>query len=121
MLTQDQMIRLQDIGFSACHTGAVHEAGQIFDGLLKLRPDNAAVLIGKALSHIVVDEFPKAEEILRDQVLAKHPDDPEAESMLGLCCIMSGRHEEARALLGKVERQENPAGQLARDLLAGLG
>lgn len=121
MLTQNQMIRLQDIGFSACHSGAVSEARRIFDGLLKLRPDNAAALVGKALSHIVVDEFPEAEEILWNQVLAKHPDDPETEIMLGLCFILSGRHEKARSSLGKIERQQTPAGQLARDLLAGLG
>ena len=121
MLTQDQMIRLQDIGFSACHSGAVYEARRIFDGLLKLRPGNAAVLIGKALSHIVVDEFQEAEKILRDQVLAELPEDPEGRIMLGLCFILSGRHEEARALLEWVGHQRTPAGQLARDLLTGLG
>ena len=121
MLTQNQIVRLQDLGFSACHSGAVCEARKIFDGLLKLRPDNTAVRIGQALSHIVVDEFPMAEEILRDQVLATHPDDPEAEIMLGLCYILSGRHDEARVLLAKVEGQQTASGQLARDLLTGLG
>ncbi|MDR3175531.1 MAG: tetratricopeptide repeat protein [Desulfovibrio sp.] len=121
MLSQDQIIRLQDIGISACHSGAAHEARKIFDGLLKLRPDNAVALIGKALSHIVVNEFPAAEEILRNQVLAQRPGDPEAETMLGLCSVLSGRREEAQAILARIERQETPCGQLARDLLAELG
>lgn len=121
MLTQDQILRLQDIGVSACHTGAVHEARMIFDGLLALRPDNAAAHIGKALSHIVVDDFQTAEEALRDDFLAKHPDDPEASAVLGLCYILSGRPEEARAVLDKVAAGKDPSGQLARDLLAGLG
>lgn len=121
MLTQEQIVRLQDIGISACHAGAAYEARIIFDGLLKVRPDNAVALIGKALSHIVVDEFPAAEEILRTQVLAKHPDDPEATAMLGLCFVLSERSDEARVLLGEIATQENTSGQLARDLLAQLG
>ena len=120
MLTQDQIIRLQDIGLSACHSGAVHEARKIFDGLLIFRPDNTSALVGKALSHIVVDEFPAAEEILRTHVLAEHPDDAEAKAMLGLCCFLTGRHEEARIILDMVAAPETPTGELARVLLAGL-
>ena len=121
MLNQDQIIRLQDIGVTACHMGAVYEARKIFDGLLALRPDNASALIGKALSHIVVDEFQVAEEILRARVLENNPDDAEALTMLGLCYILGGHPEEARIVLGKVSGQNTPTGQSARDLLSGLG
>ena len=121
MLNQDQIIRLQDIGVSACHSGAVFEARKIFDGLLALRPDSATALIGKVLSHIVVDEFQLAEELLRTRVLENNPDDAEALAMLGLCYTLGGHPEEARIVLGKISGQETPTGQLARDLLSGLG
>ena len=121
MLTQDQITRLLDIGVSACHSGAVYEARKIFDGLLKQRPGSAPALTGKALSHIVVDDFQEAEEILQQQILAKDPDDAEAKAMLGLCFLLSNRLDEARSILGTITGQGNASGQLARDILAGLG
>lgn len=121
MLTEEQIIRLQDVGFAACHSGAVYEARKIFDGLLLLRPGNAPILIGLALSHIVVDDFEVAEHILRDQVLTKHPDDADAQIMLGLCYILCGRHDEARVILSKTVDHQSSYGQLTQDLLKGLG
>lgn len=121
MLTENQIIRLRDIGFAACHTGAVPQGRKIFDGLLVLRPGDTGALIGKALSHIVVGEFPAAEEILQTQVLAKLPDDPEGLTMLGLCYALNGKYDDARAVLGKVKDLKTESGQLARNLLAGLG
>ena len=120
MLTTDQITRLLDIGLCACHSGAVYEGRTIFDGILKFRPGNVAAFTGKALSHIVVDEFQAAEEILQKQVLTKNPEDAEAKAMLGLCFLLSGRLDESRAILGTIAAQKNASGQLARDLLAGL-
>lgn len=120
MLTQEQIIRLQDIGLAACHYGTVSEARKIFDGLLKLRPDNTTALVGRAMSHIVVNDFSAAEEILQKQVLSNHPDDAEAETLLGLCCVLNGNPDGARDLLRNGEARQTPSGQVARDLLAGL-
>ncbi len=121
MLTADQIVRLQDIGMAACHSGAVYEARQIFSGLLKLDPDNATARLGEALSHIVVGDFEVAEEMLSKQILGKDPENAEASAMLGLCYTLGGKFAEAREVLNKIEDSESPAGQLARDLLAGLG
>ncbi|MDL2275689.1 tetratricopeptide repeat protein [Desulfosarcina sp. OttesenSCG-928-G10] len=121
MLTPEQLIRLQDIGVTACHYGMAPEARKIFDGLLKLRPDNTTALVGTAMSHIVEGEFQVSEAILREKVLSAHPDDAVAVAMLGLCCILTGKPDEARELLITVAGQKTASGQLARDLLAGLG
>ncbi len=118
MFTQEQISRLLDIGNTACHAGAVFEARRIFDGVLALRPDNTPALIGKALSHIVVDDFVVAEGLLKDNVLAKNPDHAEAVAMLGLCYLLGGKREEARVELERIKTQDTPAGNLARELLA---
>ena len=118
MFTQEQISRLLDIGNTACHAGAVYEARQIFDGVLALRPENAPALIGKALSHIVVDDFTAAEDLLKDKVLAKDPNHAEAVAMLGLCYLLGGKREEARVELERIKAQDSPAGKLARELLA---
>lgn len=121
MLTPEQLIRLQDIGVTACHYGMGTEAGKIFDGLLKLRPDDTLALVGKAMSRIVNSEFSAAEEILRKEVLSTHPDDAAAVTMLGLCCILSGKPDEARDLLIRVAGEKTSSGKFARNLLTGLG
>ena len=117
MLTQEQIVRLQDIGFSACHCGLVHEGRLIFDALLSLNPQSGPARLGKALSHLVVDEFSEAEKLL-GEYLAEHPEDTEAEVLLGLCLGFSGRPNEARALLAA---KNYPAGTLAHEILDRLG
>ena len=120
MLTQEQIIRLQDIAFAACHSGAVYEARLIFDGLLTLNPQNFPARLGKAFSHVVVDDFEDAETLLR-ACLADKKDDVDAEALLGLCLVLSGRQDEARGLLAGKNYPQTPSGQLARELLAVLG
>ena len=118
MLTQEQISRLLDIGNAACHAGAVFEARRVFDGVLALRPESSSAIIGKALSHIVVDDFAEAEVLLKDKVLAKNPDHAEAVAMLGLCYLLGGKREQAGAELTRIKDQDSPAGKLARELLA---
>ena len=78
MLTDSQIARLLDIANAGCHKGMVLEARTIYDGVLALRPGHVPALIGQALSHVVIGEYDKAETLLRNGVLADHPDDPDA-------------------------------------------
>ena len=57
------------------------DARAMYAGVLALRPGFAPALMGKALSHIVVDDFDEAERLLKDEVLAAMPED-EAEMIL---------------------------------------
>ena len=57
------------------------DARAMYAGVLALRPGFAPALMGKALSHIVVDDFNEAERLLKDEVLAAMPED-EAEMIL---------------------------------------
>ena len=116
MLTDSQIVRLLDIANAGCHKGLIKEARTIYDGVLTLRPDHVPALIGRAISHIVLDDFSNAESQLR-AVLADHPDDPDATGTLGLCLFLSGRKEEARDLLTPLVGSEGNAAALASALL----
>ena len=56
MLSDTQISRLLDVANAACHGGNVVDA-RAMRGVLALRPGFAPALMGKALSHIVVDDF----------------------------------------------------------------
>ena len=70
MLSDTQISRLLDVANAACHGGNVVDARAMYAGVLALRPGFAPALMGKALSHIVVDDFDEAERLLKDEVLA---------------------------------------------------
>ena len=102
MLTDSQIARLLDIANAGCHKGMVLEARTIYDGVLALRPGHVPALIGQALSHVVIGEYDKAETLLRNGVLADHPDDPDAR---------------ARDILQPLSEENSSASALARSLL----
>lgn len=118
MLTDSQIARLLDIANAGCHKGLVLEARTIYDGVLALRPGHVPALIGQALSHIVIGEYDKAEDLLKNQVLGEHPDDADAKVMLGLCLSLADRKDEASEILKTLTDQEGSSADLARSLLA---
>ena len=75
MLSDTQISRLLDVANAACHGGNVVDARAMYAGVLALRPGFAPALMGKALSHIVVDDFDEAERLLKEEVLAALPED----------------------------------------------
>ena len=117
MLTDSQIVRLLDIANAACHKGLVLSARTIYDGVLAVRPGHVPALIGQALSHIVIGEYASAEDILRSQVLAEHPDAVDAKAMLGLCLCLSDRKDEAKDLLQTLTDSQTESSELARSLL----
>lgn len=118
MLTDVHVQRLQDIAYCASHTGDVLNARTIYAGILAIKPQSVASKIGMALTHLVVDEFEKAETILKEDVLATTPGDNEARVLLGLNYLLTGRNEEARDIFTLLQNQDGPAAALANDLLS---
>ncbi len=117
MLTDSQIVRLLDIANAACHKGLVLDARTIYDGVLAVRPGHIPAFIGQALSHIVIGEYARAEEIIRSQVLAENPDDAEAKAMLGLCLYLTDKKDEAREVLQTLADGQSKSSDLARSLL----
>jgi hypothetical protein len=55
MLTNQQIRRLLDIGYAACHTGSIEQARTIMEGVLADRPGHVSALVGLAYSHLTVN------------------------------------------------------------------
>ncbi len=118
MLTQTEVTRLLDIANAGLHKGAVSQARTIYEGVLAGHPGHVPTLISLALSHIVVDDFAKADEILAG-VLEGNPEDDDALVYLGLSQKLQQKTDEARETLGRVD-PETTAGKLAASLLETL-
>lgn len=120
MLSDAQISRLLDVANAACHTGNVADARTIYAGVLALRPGLVPALIGKAMSHVVVDDYAEVERILKEEVLAVAPDDADALAVLGLCYTLAGRNDEAEAVLLPLAEGEGASAELAAGLLEKL-
>ncbi len=117
MLDDNQVKRLLDIAYAGCHKGMVSEGRKIFSGVLADRPGYAPAEIGLAFSHLVVDEFPLALEILNG-VLDRDPGDRDALCMLGFCCFLSGDKDAAKEKLAPLADGDDNAASMAKDILA---
>lgn len=120
MLTNQQIRRLLDIGYAACHTGSIEQARTIMEGVLADRPEHVSALVGLAYSHLTVNEFDKAEEILRKDVLAKNPGDADGLAYLGLCLMLADRKAEAREVLSQIPAEAAASRPLIAKLLEQL-
>ncbi len=120
MLSDKQRNLLLDIAYAGCHKGLVSEARAVCAGVLAAWPGFAPALIGLALSHVVIGERAVAERILKEDVLAKNPEDADARAVLGLTALLDGRPDEAEVLFKPLAAGETSASGLARELLARL-
>ena len=88
-LDERSVALLLDVANVACHNGYPGEAREIVDGVLAERPDFPPARITLAFTHLVVDEFDQAHEILND-VLAKNPNDADALFLQGFAYYLAG-------------------------------
>ncbi|GHT93584.1 hypothetical protein FACS1894116_05900 [Betaproteobacteria bacterium] len=100
-ITDTELSRLVDVGLAAAHLGVIGRARSLFESLLQYK-EHAPARIGLALTYLTVGDFERSETILRDEVLANNPKDPEALAILGLTLILSGRPEDGVAVLDRV-------------------
>ncbi|MDR2456377.1 MAG: tetratricopeptide repeat protein [Deltaproteobacteria bacterium] len=110
--------KLAEIGYFAAHAGQVSKARTIFEGLLQAAPNLTSAKLGLAFTYLVANEFPKAEEGIRE-ALAADPANSEARALLGLCLALSGREAEAAPILSEAMSGTGPAAELARVLMTG--
>lgn len=118
MLADSQIRRLLDIGNAATQSGNVVDARLIFDGVLAMRPNFSAAILGKSLSHIVVDDFATAEALLNEKVLAENPEDEEGRVLLAMIYKLSNREDQARIILESLMNAKESVAEVAKGLLA---
>ena len=116
MLTEKETKRLLDVAITGLNKGEVNLARVVFEGILMDQPEHAPALIAQALSYAVVGEYERAEVLLREKVLAKNPNDPDALAYLGMTLSFSGHKDEAEEVLRQVPA-DSSAAKLAQELL----
>ena len=117
-LGENDIALLLDIANLACHKGMPIEARTIVDGVLAVRPGFPPAVITLAHSHLVVDDFDMALDILTP-LLEQNPDDADARLLQGLALLLSGRRNEAEDAFAHIPAdcpQRLLAAELARAL-----
>jgi len=118
MLNDTEIQRLLDAALAGLHKGQIALSRQVIDGILQTKPEFIPALIAKALSRIVVGEYAEADTILKEQVLARAPDDPDGLVYLALSAYLDGRKDEAKELFEKVPAGSKAASAMAETFLA---
>lgn len=118
LLDDKEVALLLDIANLACHKGMPSEARVIVGAVLCARPLFVPALVTMAYSHLVVDDFAGALEILAS-VLEKHPDDYDARLIQGMAYLLDGQRFEAEKSFSAISEgsaQKEIAEQLLRTL-----
>ncbi|MBO4300972.1 MAG: tetratricopeptide repeat protein [Desulfovibrio sp.] len=118
LLEDKDIALLLDIANLACHKGMPAEARVILDGVLAVRPGFAPAVIALAYSHLVVDDFDTALDILAP-ILEQSPEDADACVIQGLTLLLAGRKSEAEDAFGHIA-EGCPQKQLAMELASSL-
>ena len=118
LLDNNEVALLLDLANLACHKGMPEEARVIVDGVLAVRPNFVPALITLAYSHLVVDDFDRALEIL-EPVLAAKPDDADARIVQLLTLLLAGKRSEADEAFDYIP-EGCPQQQLANELRQAL-
>lgn len=116
MFSDQQIARLLDLAGLAITKGMVSQARTICQGVLAAKSDFAPALITTAFSHIVVDDFEKAQEILNG-VLEANPKDNDALAMLGMSYALAGDQAQAKQILEKVDDASLPSYVMAQEFM----
>lgn len=119
MISEAQLSRLLDVALTAAHRGLAADSRAMLEGLLAYKPGHAPALIGLAFTHVVVNDFDPAIDMLRRDVLDKNPGDQEALAILGLALKLAGRQGEAEEILAGLKTgADGVAAELAAALTA---
>jgi hypothetical protein len=105
------MRTLMEIGVAASAGGLFNQANAIFEGMGAMRPDSEGPGIGLAIARLNARNFDEAAQILRDKVLAKHPQSIEAKMFLGLALRLGGRNAECDNIIKELAASSDAKAQ----------
>lgn len=111
--------RIAEVGLlAATHEGLSRQAGLIFSALQKVRPQEAATLIGCATMAMSCGRFDEAIRYLAGAKPAKAEDADKVKIFLALAYQGAGRDQERNKVLDELVTQGEPeARKLAEELI----
>jgi thioredoxin-like negative regulator of GroEL len=93
---------LAELGFIAGDRGMAGQAEAIAAGLVAMRPESAEPHLVRAYCRLGARDAEGAVRILREDVLAAHPENAAGKAMLGLALHMAGKGTERDQVLQEV-------------------
>ena len=114
-LEKDELQKLVDIAFAGCSKGRVPEARTVFSKILEAVPGYTPAKVGLAFTHVVVDDFPPADEMLTD-LLGEDPDNDDARGFLVLSKFLQKDGDAVDALMGEFRDHDSAGYRLASSL-----
>lgn len=118
LLQENHIALLLELANLSCHKGLPTAARTIADGILALKPGFPPALISLAYSHVVVDDFDHALEIL-EPLLKDNPEDSDARIIQGMALLLAQRQAEAKEAFSHIP-EDAPQKILATELLKAL-
>ena len=116
MFNTDEIKRLLDIACAGSHKGFAADARTIFEVILAQNPEHSGAKLGLAHNYITVNDFEKAEVLLKE-IIAAHADDFDAKALLGLCYALNNNMADAVLLLEEAKNSNCASKELAAALL----
>ncbi len=102
VLWRNEVRLLAAIGFIAARNGLHVQASEIFEGIIKNRPNKPFGYLGLALASISIGDSEKAISVLRNRGLVNIPDDAELAAWLAILLQFSGEVEAGYGLARKL-------------------
>jgi Flp pilus assembly protein TadD len=102
-IESDLVKLLMEIGFLAGRSGRLREAGLIFNGVAKARPNSAYPRIGLGYVAMACGQFAKATEILRSAPAGEREESELCQGFLGMALQLDGQQHEAREILTQLQ------------------
>lgn len=116
MFNDYEIKRLLDIASAGSHKGFGFDARTIFEVILSQRPEHSGAKLGLAHNYITVNEFDKAETLLKE-VIASNNEDYDAKALLGFSYALIGNMVAAKPILEEVKNSDCASKELAEVLL----
>ncbi len=102
ILWRNEIRLLAAIGFMAARKGLYIQASEIFEGIIKNRPNSPFGYLGLALAKISVGDPEQAISVLRNRGLVNIPDSSELTAWLAVFLQFSGEAEAGYGLAKKL-------------------
>lgn len=112
-----EMLRLlAEIGFVGTACGLWNHAEDIFNGIRAVRPKSEYPVVSQALARMSMGDFSRAIQLLNDVALKLNPNNPLAQSFLGIALKQSGMANEGNRVLEYVvsENKDQQAVEIAQ-------